>query len=309
MKLGFMCGLTHNGLCTIDQYIAEVQQAEAMGFEQAWMGQVFSTDAIGMMTLLGRETKTIHLGTAVTPIYPRHPTALALQALTASAASDGRFDLGIGVSHQLVMEDMFGLSYERPAARTEEYLRVLMPLLRGEQCDFDGNDYRVHAKMTVPGAHAVPVLVAALGERMLRIAGTLADGTSTWMTGPNTLAHHIIPTITQAARDAGRPAPRIVASFPIVLTDDTSTVREVLTKKIGVYGYLPSYKAMLEREGTDNPVDIAMVGNEAALLERLDHLRDIGVTDFNAFCIGTDNTATARTMAFLASIKAQLAGH
>jgi len=303
MKLGFMAGLGGNGLCTIDEYIAEVQAAEAMGFDQAWMGQVFSTDAIAMMTLLGRETKTIRLGTAVTPIYPRHPTSLALQALTASAASNGRFDLGIGVSHKLVMEDMFGLSYERPAARTEEYLRVLMPLLRGEQCDFDGNDYRVHAKMTVPGAQAVPVLVAALGERMLHIAGQLADGTSTWMTGPKTLASHTIPTITEAARAAGKAAPRIVASFPVVLTNDVPAACAALEKQIGIYGYLPSYKAMLEREGTSNPVDIAIVGDEAVLRDRISHLRDIGVTDFNAFCVNTGDGSIERSKAFLAAEK------
>lgn len=308
MKLGFMCGMANNGLCTIDHYIAEVQAAEAMGFDQAWMGQVFSTDAISMMTLLGRETARIRLGTAVTPSYPRHPTALALQALTASAASAGRFELGLGVSHKIVMEDMYGLSYARPASHMHEYLQVLMPLLRGEQCDFEGEEFRVHAKMTVPGAGTVPVLVAALGERMLRIAGQLADGTSTWMTGPKTLAQHTIPTITDAARAAGKPAPRIVASFPIVLTDDAAVARTVLARKIGVYGHIPSYKAMLELEGIADPVELAIVGNETTLRDKLIKLRDIGVTDFNAFCIGTDHSATERIMAFLASEKSTFAG-
>jgi 5,10-methylenetetrahydromethanopterin reductase len=307
MKIGFMCGMSGRSLCTIDEYIAEVKHAEALGFDQAWMGQVFSTDALMMMALLSRETTTIRLGTAVTPSHLHHPAALAMQVLTASAASAGRFDLGIGVSHKLVVEDMYGLSYAKPVAHMREYLSVLMPLLRGEQCDFDGEQFRVHAKVRVLDAKPVSVVVAALGSKMLEMAGRMADGTTTWMTGPKTLAQHTIPTISRSAQESGRPVPRIVASFPVILTNDVAAAREVLAKKIGVYAYIPSYKAMLDIEGISDPCDIAMVGDETVLRQKLQELKEIGVTDLNAFCIPVDETAAARTMAFLASEKYALA--
>lgn len=307
MKIGFMCGMSGKGPCTVEDYLAEVKAAEALGLDQAWMGQVFSTDALVMMAMLARETRAIRLGTAVTPSHLHHPAALALQVLTLSAASQGRFDLGIGVSHQLVVEQVYGLSYAKPVRHLREYLSVLMPLLRGEACDFEGEEFRVHARLKVPDARPVNVVAAALGPKMLAMAGELADGTTTWMTGPKTLAQHTIPTISAAARAAGKPAPRIVASFPVVLTHDPVATREQLARKIGVYAQIPSYQAMLAREGVSDPAAIALVGDEAALRRALQALRDIGVTDFNAFCYPVDDGAAARTLAFLASERPALA--
>jgi F420-dependent oxidoreductase-like protein len=301
-----MCGTATKKAYTIDQYIDEVTAAEALGFDQAWMAQVFSTDAISMMTILGRETTTIGLGTAVTPSFPRHPTSLAIQALTANAASEGRFDLGLGLSHKIVIEDMYGIPYESPAAHMREYLEVLMPLVHGEACAFEGEHYRVHAQVNIPDAPPVTVILAALGPRMLELAGRLADGTTTWMTGPRTLETHTVPRITKAAEDAGRSSPRIVASFPIVLTGDAGTAREFMAKRMAVYRQIPSYRRMLDLEGIESPGDIAMVGDEVALRDQLQRLKAIGVTDFNAFCFPVDDGAVGRTMAFLASEKSAL---
>ncbi len=306
MKLGYMCGMDNNGIASIDEILQEIKTAEALGYEQAWMAQVFSTDAITLLSIAGRETENIRLGTAVTPSYPRHPTALALQVLTASAATQGRFELGLGLSHKLVIEDMYGISYAKPASHMNEYLQVLMPLLRGEACGFNGDEFRVHAQMNVPDAKTpVPVLVAALGSKMLEIAGRLADGTTTWMTGPKTLESHIIPSITKAATAAGKPAPRIVAGFPIVLTQDVDAARARIAKSMEMYNHLPSYQRMLEMEGS-TPEDVAMVGDEQALRQQLQHLKDIGVTDFNAFCVPVDKNALERTMQFVASEKGAL---
>ena len=308
MKIGFMCATANHGVCTIEQIVEEVRAGEAMGFDSAWMAQVFSTDAISMMTLLGRETTRIGLGTAVTPSYPRPPTALALQVLTASAASGGRFVLGLGLSHKLVIEDLFGIPYEKPAAHMREYLQVLMPLLRGEDCAFRGEQFRVRARFQVPDAAPVPVVVAALGPKMLEVAGRLADGTITWMAGPRALETHIIPRIRAAAAAAGRPEPRIVASFPIALTSKPEEARTRLARSVEAYGQLPSYRRMLDIEGAPHPADIALLGDEAALRAQLSHLRGIGVTDFNAFCVAVDEGAAERTKAFLAAERPALAG-
>jgi 5,10-methylenetetrahydromethanopterin reductase len=303
MRLGFSCAMAKNGICTIDEYIHEVQSAETMGFDQAWMAQVFSTDAI---SLLWRETATIRLGTAVTPSYPRHPTSMALQVLTASAASHGRFDLGLGVSHKAVTEDRFGIPYVKPAMHMREYLEVLMPLVNGEPANFEGEEFNVHTKMNVPGAESVPVLLAALGTKMLEIAGTMADGASTWMVGPRTLAAHTVPSIRKAAEQAGRSAPRVVAGVPIVLTNDPEAAQSILAKKMSAYRHIPSYSKMLDREGVESPAELALVGDEAELRGKLAQLKSIGVTDLIAFCMPVDEGAIERTMAFIASEKSTL---
>jgi F420-dependent oxidoreductase-like protein len=302
MKIGLMLGAS--GDMPLDDYIGMVKSAEAAGIDSVWMANIFSYDAISTMAIVGRETQTIELGTAVTPTYPRHPTALAQQALTTAAASNNRFTLGIGLSHQLVIEDMLGFSYDKPARHMREYLSVLMPLVRGETCNFQGDEYQVaNIAMDVPGATDMPVVVAALGPVMLKIAGELADGTNTWMVGPKTMEEHIIARITAAARNAGRPEPRIVGGFPVILTNKPDLAREKIAEQLTIYGQLPSYRAMLDREGVAGPADIAIAGDENALRGEIKRLEDMGVTDFNAAIMPVEEGAFERTLEFLTSMK------
>jgi F420-dependent oxidoreductase-like protein len=299
MRIGLMLGGSGSSLVDI---AAQARRAESGGFASFWMPNIFALDAITTAAIVGREVGRIELGTAVVPTYPRHPVALAQQALTAAVASGGRFTLGIGLSHRIVIEDMFGLDYSKPARHMREYLEVLTPLLRSEPAKFAGSEFRVNVGLSVPEAPRVPVLVAALGPVMLGLAGRLADGTITWMTGPRTLAHHIVPTIARAARDAGRPAPRIVAGLPIALTNDASRAREAIAKTFEIYGTLPSYRAMLDREGAAGPADVAMVGDEAALRAQIGRLGDAGVTDFDAAIVPLEEGSADRTLAFLESL-------
>ncbi len=299
MRIGLMTGSGTDRDGSIDGLIGLARRAERSGFDSLWMANIFGLDAITTLALIGRETTRIELGTAVVPSYPRHPAALAQQCLTASAASDGRFTLGLGLSHQLVIEDMFGLSYERPARHMKEYLQALLPLLNGEAAAHNGELYRVNCQFDVPGAKPVPLLVAALGEVMLTLAGSLADGTTTWMTGPATLESHIIPSIQKAAAAAGKPAPRIVCALPIALTDDIGAARERISRGLEIYGVLPSYRAMLDKEGATGPADVSLLGDEAALRAQMQRLRDIGVTDFNAAIMSADDSGFERTLAFL----------
>ena len=165
----------------------------------------------------------------------------------------------------------------------------------------EGDVFRVNASVQVDGASSVPLLIAALGDQMLKIAGENADGTILWMTGPRTIESHIVPKLSAAASDAGRPAPRVVAGLPIVLTSDPDTIRERIGKGLRMYGMLPSYRAMLDKEGPAGPADVALVGDEKAVGESLDRLRDIGVTDFDAAIFPADEGADARTLEFLES--------
>ena len=303
MRIGTMIGAdgTSNDL---DSIIGKAKDAEAAGLDNVWLANIFSFDAISTLALIGRETKRIGLGTAVTPTYPRHPTAIAQQALTTQAAAPGRFTLGIGLSHKLVIEDMLGLSYERRAAHMREYLEVLMPLVRGETVNYQGDEYRVHGlALDIPGSTGLKVVLAALGPAMLKIAGTVADGTNTWMVGPKTMEAHIVKRLTAAADDAGRPPPQIVGGYPIALTTKPDQARAEIAKSLVIYGQLPSYRAMLDREGAEGPADIAILGDENLLRGEIKRLEDAGVTDFNAAIMNVEEGAYERTLEFLGSLK------
>lgn len=234
----------------------------------------------------------------------RHPMALAQQALTASAATNGRFTLGIGLSHKVVIENMLGLDYSKPVRHMREYLSVLTPLLSGDQVMYRGEEYRVTARVAVPDAPKPPVIVAALGPQMLRLAGKMADGTATWMGGPRYLRETAIPAIRAAAAEAGRPAPRIVSGFPIAVTSRVDDAKEAAAKVFANYGALPSYRAVLDVEGAPGPADIAIIGSEVEVEAQVRQLAADGVTDFNASVlpVAGDAAASERTYELLAGL-------
>ncbi len=304
MRIGLNFGADPSAAgATLDDIVEIARKAEAGGFDTFWLPNIFSFDAIGALTVVGRETERIRLGTAVTPTYPRHPTALAQQAMTAAAATGNRLTLGIGLSHRIVIETMLGLSYDRPARHMREYLSVLMPALRGEAVHFDGEQYRVHGlQLSIPGAEPVPTVVAALGPAMLKVAGDLADGTNTWMVGPRTMEDHIVKRLAATAEAAGRPSPRVVAGIPVALTHAPEAAREKINAELTIYGQLPSYRAMLDREGAAGPADVAIVGDENAVRGALDRYRNAGVTDLNAVVMHVDDGAYERTVDFLADM-------
>jgi len=302
MRIGLVSEAAGNPNTTLDGFVAEVKAMEDEGFAFVSVPNIFGLDAITLITLAGRETSRIELATGVVPTPPRHPMALAQQALTAQVACGGRFTLGVGLSHQLVIENMMGLSYARPARQMRQYLEALVPLLAGKPAATSGDIYRVNGGLQVPGAPRTPVLVAALGPLMLKVAGELAEGTSTWMTGPRTLADHTVPTLRDAAAAAGRPEPRILAAVPIALASDASAAREKASRVFQIYGTLPSYRAMLDREGVEHPGDIAIVGDEATLRQGVDRLRDAGVTDFAASLYPAEDGAIERTRELLRTL-------
>lgn len=276
-----------------------IRRAADDGFASAWLPQIFNVDALTMLAVAGRDVD-IELGTGVVPTYPRHPYALAQQAVTTNVALDGRLVLGIGLSHKPVVEGMWGFSFDKPVRHMEEYLSVLLPLSREGKVSFDGEVFRVHAFVRVPGATPFPILVAALGPRMLQLAGTVADGTVTWMTGIRTLADHIVPTITAAASEVGR-EPRIVHCLPISVTDDVDGAREAVGRAFTGYGSLPSYRAMLDREGAASEADVALLGDEATVLAGIERSADAGATDFVAVPTGSRDEVD-RTRALLRSL-------
>jgi F420-dependent oxidoreductase-like protein len=300
MRIGLMGSTDGEGaLATLAEQARVVRDA---GFSTLWTSQIFGYDALTALAVVGREVPDVELGTAVVPTYPRHPVMLAQQALTVQALTGNRLCLGIGLSHQIVVEAVWGMSFAKPVRHMREYLSVLMPLLESGKVAFQGEEYRVNAGVRCPGGERPSVVVAALGEQMLRVAGSLADGTSTWCTGPTTLRDHIVPTLRQAAADAGRPAPRVVAALPVAVTSDVDGTKRRTGQQLAMYNTLPSYRTMMDKEGVAGPADLAIAGTAAEVRDRLAELSAIGVTDFNAAIVAADPDERAATMEVLRDV-------
>ncbi|MCY4517971.1 MAG: TIGR03564 family F420-dependent LLM class oxidoreductase [Acidimicrobiaceae bacterium] len=288
---------------TPERFEASIREASEQGFGRYWTPQIFGHDALTTIAVAARDVPGIRVGTSVVPTYPRHPMMLAQQALTTQAIIGGRLDLGIGPSHKPVVEGMWGYSFDRPIAHMRDYLTILTKLLTDRRVSHGGDAVVGRGEITPPPADPPPVFVAALGSQLLRLTGRMADGTITWMTGPATLRDHTAPTINEAATEAGRPAPQVVAGFPVCVTDDANTARERAAKDLVVYGTLPSYRAMIDREGLSGPEDIAIIGSAAEVSDRINALADCGVTSFAGSAFGTldEQVATRETLIGLLS--------
>lgn len=300
MDIGIFGGIAATG--SIDDIVADVRTAEEQGFPSYWVPQIFGYDALTLLAVVGRETTSIELGTSVVPTYPRHPAMLAAQALTTQQAAGGRFTLGIGLSHQPVIEHMFGMSFDKPVRHLREYLDILMPLVDGQPVSATGETLSANLALDVPLSQPVPVMVAALGPQMLKLAGARTAGTITWMTGPKTIEEHTAPHLLKAAADAGNPGPRIACGLPVCVTSEVDAARERASKVYAIYGQLPSYRAMLDREGAAGPADVAIIGDEASVAARIRGLADAGVTDFAASEFGSTDDERRRTRELLVGL-------
>jgi F420-dependent oxidoreductase-like protein len=285
----------------LDEMTERFRAVAARGLASAWLPQSAGFDALTVLSVCGAQVPGIELGTSVIPTYPRHPVALAAQALTANVAVGGRLLLGIGLSHKMAIEGSYGLSYDRPARHMREYLAALLPLLETGAVDYQGETLTARSRLTIPGALPPPVLLAALQPRMLELAGAVAGGTITWCTGPVTLEEQIVPLLTKAAEGAGRAAPRVVVALPTIVTDDEADGRAKAGAQLEGYGRIPVYRAVLDREGVDGPADVSVVGDEASVSAQLRRLADIGATDFVAIPTGSDDDRR-RTLDHLATL-------
>lgn len=301
MRIGIYRGDASSG--PIDKLIDAARNAAAAGFASFWIPQTMGMDAMTALAVVGREVPDLELGIAVVPTFPRHPIVMAQQALTTQSITGGRLTLGIGLSHRPIIEGSYGYPFERPLRHMREYLDALVPLLRDGAVNVSGETITARIGLDVRGASPVRVLIAALGPQMLELAGARADGTVTWMTGPVTLRDHVIPTIAAAAATADRPAPIVGAGFPLCITDDVDAARANAAETFAIYGTLPSYRAMLDREGAAGPGDVAIVGDEATARAALDALGALGVTDLVASVFGSAEERD-RTYAFLGDLLA-----
>jgi 5,10-methylenetetrahydromethanopterin reductase len=286
----------------IDDFVTELAQVRDEGFRRAWVAQMpWQADVLTVLAVAFREVDTIELATGVLPIQNQQPMLLAQRALTLSSISGGRFILGLGMTHRMVTEAMWGIPWDKPVRRLSEYLDGLLPLLAGKEANATGETVTTRGVVRVPNAPAPPVYIAALGPQMLRLTGRRCAGTVTWMTGPKTLTEHIGPTLRRAAAEAGRPEGevQVAASLPIAVTDDVEGLRAQAAEQFALYGQLPSYRAMLDREGYRDPQDAALIGDEKVVTERIDELREAGVDEFVGYPFDTSTDGRARTRKLL----------
>jgi 5,10-methylenetetrahydromethanopterin reductase len=281
MRISLVAGL--NNESPVESCVRALTRARDEGFGRLWMTQMpFDVDLLTVLAAALREVPDIEVASGVVPIQNQHPTLLAQRALTLNIIGDGRFTLGIGVTHRAVTEGMWGISWDKSVKRLSEYLDGLLPLLAKEQVDAPGELVTTRGALQIPNAPTPQVYVAALGPQMLRVAGRRTAGTITWMTGRKTLREHVGPTLRAAAADAGRAdgSVAVAAVLPVSVTDDIDAVRSIAAQQFVMYGHLPSYRAMLDREGYSGPEDVALIGDEETVWQYLDELRDAGVDEF-----------------------------
>ncbi len=286
MRIGVMIGAERgDGARKVAKLLADIEWAESAGLDSAWIPQVPTDfDALTAVALMGARSSRIELGTAVVPLQAQHPVALARQALSAQAATGGRLTLGVGPSHHWIVQDMLGLPYEKPAAYTRDYLEVLRTALNGPgPVDVENDTFKVHNPFDLGPVSPMPVLVAALGPVMLRLAGEHADGTILWMADERAVAEHVVPRITKAAKEAGRQAPRIIASIPVCLCEPSRVeeARERANRILGEAEISPNYQRLLGFGDAQDVGDLCAAGDEKAIAERFRRFADAGATDLS----------------------------
>jgi F420-dependent oxidoreductase-like protein len=300
----------------VERMVEDAQWAEAAGLDTVWVPQTPTDfDALLAVTLMGLATTRIELGTAVVPLQAQHPITLARQALSAHAAVGGRLALGVGPSHHWIVRDMLGLPYDRPAAYTRDYLDVLEPALSGPgPVEVENETFWVNNPLEIGPVGRLPLFVAALGPVMLAIAGERADGTVLWMADERAVADHVVPRITKAASNVGRPAPRIVAGIPVCLCrpSEVDAARERANRILGEAEISPNYRRLLNQGDATDIGDLCAAGDEAAIGARLRRFADAGVTDLSVRLLpigdGRDELVASkrRTREVLAGLAADL---
>ncbi|MDE0168284.1 MAG: TIGR03564 family F420-dependent LLM class oxidoreductase [bacterium] len=294
-----MASISVAGEPTLQNITRAIVRAEAAGFDTVWASG--RMDALTQLALASLRTTRVELGTAIVPTYPRHPHALVQQALTVQIACGRKLTLGVGVSHDTSMSSL-GFDWSAPVRHAREYLSGLNGLLAGAEVTFDGTDFSL-SKATAPLAHltATPqVLLAALGPQMLRAAGSLADGTILWLSGARYVRTVAVPEIRAAAERAARPAPRVVGGAPVWVTDERAKAYHHAERALQGIGSRPVYRSVLDLDGSSSPAQVALIGDEDLVAERLEELAEAGATDFAAQILASSPEEYDRTHSFLA---------
>jgi F420-dependent oxidoreductase-like protein len=281
MPTGIMLYPDPHAVNVVDDVVSQARRAHEVGVRQVWVSQQFTHDAIALAGLVGAMVPGLGVGTSVVPINPRHPLIVASLAQTAQAAAHGNFSLGLGLGAHEPERLAFGTAWPNTIQRLREHLTILRSVFDNGTVDFHGEEFSANPAwpVAVAGGTPVPVYVAAMGPKALRVTGELADGTLPFLAGPRTIAEFIEPTIAKAAADAGRPKPRIIASVPVLVSDDVDAARAFAAERLSFYETIPSYQKVIAREGVGRVVDLAAIGSADSVVRQLRRYLDAGATD------------------------------
>jgi len=260
---------------TLDESVARVKAAERLGFESSWVTQLpDARDAALVLAAYAAATEKIGLGTGVLPIYTRHPTAMAQMAATLDELSGGRFILGIGVSHKVTVETMWGLRLEHPVQAMREYLTILRSSFRDGSAAVDGEQFKTRWSYSGPRRAELPIMISALNPRMLELAGELADGVVLWMCSPGYIRDAVVPHLKSGLAKAGRSLDKfeIVAAVPVCLTTDRAGAQAVFRQTVERYSNLPYYRSMMDASGFKADLEAGNISE--AMLDELGGLGD-----------------------------------
>ncbi|HEV2415804.1 MAG TPA: LLM class flavin-dependent oxidoreductase [Candidatus Dormibacteraeota bacterium] len=265
---------------TLGESVNRAKTAERLGYESIWTYQLPNTrDASLVLAAYAAGTERIKLGTGVLPIYTRHPTAMVQMAATLDELSGGRFILGIGVSHRVTVEGLWGLHLESPVEAMREYLTIVRTSLRDGGCNFEGKFFTARWSYSGPYRADLPVMISALNPRMLELAGELADGVVLYMCPPDYIREQVIPGVRAGREKAGKTLQgfEIVAAIDACATDDRASALEAYQKTLDRYAALPFYRKAMEAGGFD-PDKLAAIGDAKRVRDAIEGYRDAGVT-------------------------------
>ena len=287
-----------NAVNVVDDVVSQARHAYELGVRQVWLAQQFDHDAIALAGLVGAAVPGLGVGTSVVPINPRHPLIVASLAQTAQAAAHGNFSLGLGLGAHEPERLAFGTDWPNTISRLREHLEVLRSVFDTGAVDFHGDEFSASPAwpVKVAGGTPVPVYVAAMGPKALRVTGELADGTLPFLAGPRTIAEFIEPAIAKAAADAGRSKPKIIAAVPALVSDDVDAARALAAQQLSFYETIPSYQKVIAREGVASVADLAAVGSVESVQRQLRSYLDAGATDVVLSAVDRADAAVAEEL-------------
>ena len=300
-RLGVRWGLAGGVALTSIAEVRDVARyADAAGFDSLWISHANAVDPVVALASVADDMAHLsEVGTSVVPIFGRHPIGLAQMARTAQSALGGRFTLGIGAASKGAVQSSMGMAWDRPLAYTRDFVDGLLPLLAGERADQEGTEITTRAELNIK-APDTPILLAALGPKMLELAGRRVQGTTLGQCGPRTIRTYIAPALNAAAEAAGRPTPRIMALIRICVTDDHGGAYALAMTTAQLYRAVPSYAAVQDKEGLKDPAELHLIGTWERILEGLSAYAAAGTTDFRLEVAAHNAEAREATRAALA---------
>lgn len=276
--------------------LSTIVAAEAAGVRQIWMTQTTpAPDTLALFAAATVQTSSVRLGTAIVPTYPRHPLALAQQALTISDLAPERLRLGVGPSHRQIIEEVYGIPMTSPLEHLREYVTVLRATLWDGKVDYQGRFYTVKTKLS--RTPRTPILISALREGAFHLAGEISDGAISWLCPVPYLLEKALPALRAGATQSGRPTPPLVAHIPVAFSQNRQAVLAAGHQQISRrYARLPFYAKMfadagfpVSPDGTapDALIDNLVVsGDESTIAIRLADLLEAGLDELLVLLIG-----------------------